>query len=411
MKSRRESKYFKCMKKEVISKFFICVALVLPVLSTSALVLDWSGSYELELNILQKGDFEQWGSSEVFHNLRLKPDIKVFDEVRVRSWFQLAHQVDSASQFGKFHPQDGNHFGLLNKNAVFSPLMAVRDLYLEVAHDFGLFQMGWKPHHFGLGMYYNDSSMPFSPFYNKEGARGFVSWRGFVGSYYVQPMIHYLDEFLFNFFIQAGFGGEQYGADVLYKTSPQGVTDGDSQSLKSPSYFGFYGYYKMEKLSIQAEAGGNLHSALYGGVVDIDWQTPLKWLDLGLDLGGAMADEGDAFYFDPSFSSFLSFLIEEYETSQLKADPSLKEYPFYSFHSAVYIAPSASFSILDSLSLRSVFSMHLSYLEVDVLLYHAELGLQYELAENIVWNTGVGVLFPAGEHWHIGVISQAAITF
>lgn len=393
-------------------RWFLYFILVVQVYSAQAIVLDWSGFYELELNTLQKGDFEKWGSSEVFHNLHLKPDIKAFDGVSIRSWFQIAPQ-GTASQntpSRKFYLQEGVGFGSNNQNIFSAPLIAVKDLYLEVTHDFGLLQIGWKPHHFGLGMYYNDSSGPFNPVYNLEGSRGFVSWRGFIGSsYYIQPMVHYVDEALFNLFIQAGFNMDEYGVELMYKTSPQGVTDSTEDS---PSYFGFYSYYKMddETLAAHLEAG-RTSEGMYGAVLDVDWQTPVKWLGVGLNLGVATASEDTAFYFDPSFSSHLSFLIEEYEMSKATGTEDSKKYMRYSFHSAFYIAPSASFSLLDSLILEPVFSTHLSYSAIDVLLYHTEVKLKYQLAEGVMWSTSVGVLFPKEDHWHMGVMSQAAITF
>ena len=88
-----------------------------------------------------------------------------------------------------------------------------------------------------------------------------------------------------------------------------------------------------------------------------------------------------------------------------------ESYIRYSFHSGFFVALSASFSLLDSLSLDPVFSTHLSYSEMDVLLYHAEVKLKYQLIEGVMWSTSVGVLFPKENNWHIGVMSQAAITF
>ena len=393
--------------------------------SAKAVVLDWSGSYELELNTLQNGNFEQWGSSELFHNLHLKPDIKAFDGVHVRSWFHLAprntpqalfapqlkssQSNESQKVYRAFYLQKGIGFG--GQGKTFPPLISVRDLYLEVVHDFGLFQIGWKPHHFALGMYYNDSTKPFSSFYNKEGSTGFISWRGFIGSsYYVQPMVHYIDEALVNLFIQAGFKGDKYGAEIIYKTSSLGITPEDYAPDQTNSYFGLYGYYKVKNLlGIQLEAG--TMSEVYGGVVTVDWQTPVKWLNVGLDVGASTSDENTAFYFDPSFSSNLSFLLEEYEVLKSAKGGELKQYLGYSFHSAFYVSPSADFSILDSLNLQFLFSIHLSYSDMEVLLYYPELTLQYQLAEGVTWNTGLGVLFPKENNWHIGFISQAAITF
>lgn len=406
-------------------RLFIALFLAGFCLPVQAVILDWSGVYEVEVNTLQAGDFEQWGSGDFFHNLHLKPDIKAFDGVHVRSWFLLTPQdtsqavftsrlkqdaLNQSAVYRSFQLQKGINFG--NPGTAFPPVISVRDLYLEVVHDFGLFQIGWKPHHFGLGMYYNDSVEPFSSFYNsKEGSTGFLSWRGFIGSsYYVQPMVHYIDEALVNLFIQAGFKGDKYGAEIIYKSSSLGLTGGDSLSSEvSSSYLGVYGSYAEENiLNVQMEVGKL--SGVYGGVINVDWQTPVKWLNVGLDVGASTSDKNEVFYFHPSFSSRLSFLIEEYEALKSKKAEGT-QYPGYSFHSGFYIAPSVHFSLSDSLSLRSLFSTHLSYSNGDVLLYHLEMALKYQIAEGLTWNTGVGVLFPKEDNWHIGFISQAAITF
>ena len=381
-------------------------------LFTQALVLDWSGSYQLEFNTLQKGDFAEWGHNELFHNLHLKPDIKVFDGVRVRSWFQLVSQkTNSQMTQYKFASQEGVGFGLYDRSAI--PLLSVRDLYLELAHDFGFLQVGWKPHHFGLGMYYNDSASAFSPVYNLEGSRGVISWRGFIGSsYYIQPMVHYLDNTLFNLFIQAGFTKDDYGLELMYKARSQGL---EEELKPSPSYIGAYAYYKRNKLAISIEGGmSGDEEDVYGGVVDVDWQTPVSWLNAGLNLGIATAGDTEFFSFDPSYSSQLSFLIEEYEKYKPKeasTEESKGQNVNYAFDSAFYVAPSARFSISDSVSLQPVFSTHLSYSSLEVLLYHGELQLNYRLSEGLMWNTSVGVLFPGEDDWYFGVISQAAITF
>lgn len=415
-------------------RIFIYFIFVISAFSVQALVLDWSGSYQLEFNTLQKGDFEEWGHSELFHNLHLKPDIKAFDGVRVRSWLQLVSQKADSS-VDKFSAQEGFGFGLYNQDTLSLPVPSVRDLYLEVTHDFGFLQVGWKPHHFGLGMFYNNSSELFSPVYNLEGSKGFISWRGFVGSsYYIQPMIHYLDHTLFNLFIQAGFTRDNYGLEFMYKTRSQGLKKEELEH--SPSYIGAYAYYKKNGFSISIEGGmSGDEEDVYGGVVDIDWQTPVSWMNVGLDLGIATADDTESFSFDPSYSSKLSFLIEEYkkskpqpaassnnevssnsfvvpESNTVKNTEELKKKNVnYAFNSAFYVAPSVRFSLSDSLSLQPVFSTHFSYSSFNILFHHAELKLEYQLTEGLVWNTGVGVLFPEEDDWHFGVISQAAITF
>ena len=403
---------------------WIIPILLLPVFFAQAIVLDWSGSYQVELNLLQKGNFEEWGRSQFFHNLHLQPDIKVFDNVRVHSWFLLSapsvtgpgfSTTPSASspqplanpQKSFYAEQEGILFGL---ESLSHASLSAKALYMEMAHDFGFFQLGWKPHHFGLGLYYNDSSALFSPVYNQRGSRGFVSWRGFIGSsFYVSPLIHYIGENLLDLFIQGGYTQEKYGVELIYKTKSLGVETEQNASLSASSYFGIYGYYKTSSLSANLEGGRT--DQVYGGVLDLHWQTPVSWMELNLQSGLSTSKDKQSFYFDPSFSAGISFLLEQYEEMKEKAPEYLKQYLSYSFHSAFYLAPSVVFSFSDSLSLKALFSSHLAYSDFSILLSHAEFILQYQMEEGLVWNTALGALFPQDGHWHLGILSQAAITF
>jgi len=390
-------------------KYFVLNILIFSTLpQAQAVVLDWSGYYQVELNTLQNGDFENWGSGEIYHNLFLNPEVKVFDEVQIKSQFYFSSSSDNQKPYllgaNAFRSQEG----LFWDNTAL-PVVAVRDLYLEISHDFGILRLGRKPHHFGLGMYYNASHKPFNSFYNVETSKGSISWRGFIGSsYYVQPMIYYYNETAFSMMIQAGLhNNDNYGVDALYKTTPIKITD-DDQTNSTESYFGFYGFYLMDSLDFHLEAGGN-SKGVYGGFFKAHWKTPIKWLKIKLNLAGSSSNENTSFYFDPSFSSNLAFFVEQYSLHlQDKED---KKEDMYSFNSGFYISPSASFSITDVLSIKSIFSVILSYDNGEPLFYNASLMLKYKIKEGLVWKTSIGTIFPNNDNWHIGLRSQAAITF
>ena len=399
-----------------------------PLFCAQATLLDWSGSYQTELNFGQKGDFEEWGTARFFHNLHLQPDIKAFDNVRVRAWFLLSAPSSplSASSPKKAPPlssapsdqalktthrlfalQEGPSFGL---EGLSQTSLSAKALYMEIAHDFGFFNLGWKPHHFGMGLYYNDSSALFSPVYNLRGSRGFVSWRGFIGSsYYVSPVIHYIGEKAIDLFIQGGYTKKNYGVELIYKTKSLGVETSSHAHLNTPSYLGGYGYYKTNTFSAKLE-GGKINS-VYGGALDLNWQTPASWLALNLQSGLSTSENKKSFYFDPSFSSKLSFLIEHYEINKENSPEYLKQHLSYSFHSAFHLTPSVEFTFSDSWSLKNMFSTHISYSDFSVLFYHTELSLQYQKEEGFVWNLSIGALFPQDDQWRLGVLSQVAITF
>ena len=391
-------------------KILAFVALVITC-STHALVLDWSGSYELELSALQNADFT--GTQNVSHNLHLKPNIHAFDAVHVHSWFYLASSpsVSPSGNPVKFHPQEGIGFGYNSDEEI---NLVVRNLYLELSRDFIRFQIGWKPHQFGMGMYYNDSSEPLSPVYSLETGRGSVSLEFFTKSFYVQPLIYLNHRSLLNLLIQAGYQSDNYGAEGLYKKGLEaGLEQLESSPVGTEDYLGLYAYYKTEQMKIQLELGrlDEAVDVVFGGAARIEHSSPWDWLSFKLDAGFSTSENDTKFYFDPTFSADLSFAIEEYEQLKSPQPEYLKEYLSYSFHSAFYIAPALRFWPAQNLSLDTVFSIHVSTSEINVLLYGAELLCTYHWTDNITWNSGIATLFPQQDNWHIGIITQAAITF
>ena len=374
-----------------------------------ALVLDWAGAYKLEEEFITTAEQSQF---HLLHNLWLQPDIKVFDGLSVKSWFQLAPQEMNiqASAAAEFYNQNGVLFGRASGAGPIS--LSARSMYLQLEHDFGLLEIGWKPHHFGLGMFYNDGSHVFSPVYNKQGSRGMLSWKLFLGSsYYVQPIVHYIDHFWAGFFIQGGVKKNSYGIELMYKTAPIGLGEGSpAWQFSQPSYFGAYAYYKQNKWAVEAE-GGYLDSSVFGVAVKTNWRTPWKKLKAFLNLGGASSEQSRVFYFDPSFSSQLGFLIERYEGFKTPRPEYLNKSLFYAFHSAFYVSPGMSFAVMEQLDLKTVFSIHLAYPSGEVKLYCADMIWEYHHTAGLKWISRLGILFPQNEGWHIGINSGAAITF
>ena len=369
------------------------------------MVLDWSGSYEAEMFFLQQGQ-EDWKAGTT-HNLRLKPDIKVFDGVRVRSWFQLSTRSFGAEDSElRFYPQYGPLFRSSKDD--FLPVgLEAREVYLEWSHSFGLLQFGWKPHQFGMGMYYHDGSNTFDPVYNLEGSRGMISWKGLLGSYYIQPIVHYVDSLFFNVFIQGGWKQDKYGVEGIYKRAGIGVSDENANLRQTQDYIGVYAHLNIASLNIELEGGNSGGS--YGAAVDVDWQSPWKELSVGLDVALSTSSDQDTFYFAPNFSSDLGLVFSLYGAFQ--DEEYLKEYGGYAFHNAVLIKPSVKFSVSKSFALKGAFLAQGAYPDMSSLAYGGEAILIYELDKGLEWNTGVGVLLPADDNFQVGVCTQVAIIF
>lgn len=399
------------MKMKIL--FFLVFIVVFPV---QALVLDWSGSYEVEISALQNTDDFDVGVQNVFHNLHLKPHIHAFDGVKVQSWFHLSDLPDADS---RFYPQEGIAFGT-SPRSLFTEKnhlgLFVRSLFLELSRDFVQFQVGWKPHHFGMGMYYNDSSEPFSPVYSLNGSRGFASLKLLTKSFYIKPLLYLDHSSLLNLLIQGGFETDSYGVEGVYKKGflEIGLQKDEyvgSSDYGNSDYLGLYAYYKMDLLQIQLEFGTLLDDSTYGGTLNVESVSPWEWLNFQLNAGISTVYENQTFYFDPTFSSDLSFAITEYEGLKSPEPEYLKEYLSYSFHSAFYVAPSLRFLPVEKIILDAVFPVHISTTEMELLVFGVELLCTYQWADNITWSSGIAAVFPEEDIWHIGVVSQAAITF
>ena len=391
-------------------------AILFFVFSAEALVLDWSGSYEAEMVLLQSTAGEPGGRfAGTVHNLKLKPDIKIFDGLKVKGWFQLASLPTAESAQGlKFYPQGGPSFGTGSQN-VFPAYLELRDLYMESAHTGGLFRLGWKPHHFGLGMYYHSGSNFFDPVYNLEGSRGMLSWQIFAGSYYIQPMVHYVDNLLFNVFIQAGWQKKDYGVEAFYKAGGLGEQNDSSSAENTEDYIGVYAYFTKKVWDIKAE-GGRLsdegrHS--YAGAVQADWQSPWEYMSLGLNLVfSPLSQEGSrVFYVDPNYSSDMSFLISFYSGVKDGETKYLKTSGSYAFHEALFLKPSVSFVLSDTVSLKGRFLAQLLQPAEAESFYGAEFIVGWASDKGFEWNTLLGFLGPSKNSWQIGFGTQVVFSF
>ena len=85
---------------------------------------------------------------------KLKPDLIVYDNVRVNSeWILLAGSALNSTSLGG---QTGNYSaGTVMGSDNIQAKLFVRRIWLDWASDWGVFQMGRQPFNFGLGMTYN----------------------------------------------------------------------------------------------------------------------------------------------------------------------------------------------------------------------------------------------------------------
>ncbi len=421
--------FFQSLSRKNTMGLFLKVLLSGFCFSPQALVLNWSGGYQMELFLIQSTGFSTQ-SKNLIHNLHLQPEIVAYEGVHIRSGFHLVPPPPSlplttggekSHQALRFYPQDGVSFDL-TESPQRPPGVFVRDLYVEIFKDFFAFHIGWKPHHFGLGMYYNDGSEALDPVYSLRGGRGSVSARFFVSSFYLQPLV-YLDHLsLLNTLIQAGFEKEDhYKVEGLYRKSwDKGLSgsaaSGAGKKSLDQSYFGLYGLYQKNWHSkIEVEVGG-FSQELFAAALQASSLSPWKWMQLQLQAGLSYSSlTGEVFYMDPNFSTGLV----PFSTEGLKnpLPPYHEEYTAYAFHEGFYISPGLSFSLSKKWVLDFNFSTQFLFKEkkVKAHFYNLELTLNYQWNKHTSLVHAVSGVIPASVKEeggpYLGFLSQAAITF
>lgn len=386
-----------------------------------ALVWDWSGRYQTEISTIQSRD--SLHEMSLIHNLHLQPEVVAFEGVKLHSWFHLMPPPpDKGGENHKsplFYPQDGLSFGLPSGEQ--KPGLFIRDLYVEMSRDFFLFRMGWKPHHFGLGLFYNEASGAWDAFYPlHSGGRGFASSRFFMGSFFIQPLLYLDTSSLLNTLIQVGFQSAEdtYGMEGLYRkkwlvTLYPLSSQEEKNSLRQAEYFGLYAWYKKESSARFDLELGAFGSRVFAAAFEATHSSPWKWMQVGLKAGLSHSSSGEtkSFYFDPVFFSNLTLN----STSFLFSPDGGEGGEEYSFHSGFYAGPSFHFA----LTKKTVLDLNFLYLShKNQPTYNAEVVLNFEYAKNIIWSNGISVFHTmmnqAGSNqgpFYMGFTSQAAITF
>ena len=412
--------------------YIVSALIFLLVAPAYALVLDWKGHYQIGGSFLQPSSGEDSYDAGISHNLHLKPNIKAYDLVEIQGWFYLAptQKMYEAEERPKFYSQSGGmgSFGTKTQG-FFIPYVGVRDLYLKVGHSFGEFLVGWKPHHFGIGMHHNSADKPFSPIYTvDDGGRGLISWKGILDPFYLQPLLFYLDDVSFNLAIQLGYKKKHYGLELLYQ--PKGpidlLTKTDSDELYS-SYLGAYAFFKKEKFKLKGEIGWAGTDRAFGGVLSGEW-TPFSLITYGLDAGISYGLDEIHFDFHPSFSSqAMSEVVLMSESlwisqncrlstensSYLRCNKDRKD-SRYTFRQGIFIAPNLGFNISEKINIGWVIPFHLLLPAYSDSLYahvSTEGSLVYKIKEGIKWTSTLGVLRNEENNWYFGFLSQASVSF
>lgn len=185
-------------------KLFSLLSLILGCVSANAGDLEWSGGYRVEGVKVNKPEMNgsERNKQYILHHLVLSPKINAYDGVTIYSRFDVMNSVAYPnSQVGQFFGNGVNNdnttptgtpgaTNTLSENQS-ADFIAVNQLYLTYAHEFGLLTVGRAPLHFGLGMSYNGGFGAFDHWFDN---RDMVAYKFVTGNLSFMPAVAKLSE-------------------------------------------------------------------------------------------------------------------------------------------------------------------------------------------------------------------------
>ena len=163
--------------------------------------LSWSGTYRFEGVRIDDPDLndKKRDKNYMLHHLVLQPKMVAADGVTIYSRFDLFNNgtFGNNNQLGQFFG-DGVRQGtaatattgagdsnVLSQNQN-SEMLAVTQLYVQWAQEFGSLVVGRAPVHFGLGITHNAGNGPFDHYFD---TKDMVGYKVTTGNLYIMPMI------------------------------------------------------------------------------------------------------------------------------------------------------------------------------------------------------------------------------
>ena len=313
---------FRNFKMSLLGIFFIFPSLVL------GADLEWKGLYQAShyfmYEDIQEGNYyvldEEVIDIRTKYMVEMTPVIRVADGIRFEStvsFSRLFLNEDNSTIISNRY-LDGTRYKGRPTAGTDSSLGAELMRFYGVT-DFEYFSVyvGRMPYNFGLGMTYSDGLSYKALTYNVRDALA-VKFR--MDDFYFKPAISFAGVNKVDLALEGGYKTDDYGVAVLIDDSIYGSSyelsigkrndpenypgKSDTTTLDQVYYPGtanLYGYYKVnEDISLAAEVGmylekwwlpsdpdSNRNQYLYGGIVDLFWNTGYEGIFVNLMAGYA----------------------------------------------------------------------------------------------------------------------------
>jgi hypothetical protein len=373
---------------------------------------------------------------------KLKPDLIVYDNVRVNSeWILLAGSALNSTSLGG---QTGNYSaGTVMGSDNIQAKLFIKRLWLDWSSDWGVFQMGRQPFNFGLGMTYNSGDGLWD-YYGESVDR--ISYKLMMGSvslkfgyeilsegavnYYNDDQNGFMAEFGYNepeSNVDMGFSWHMYFAsgqrrvhtyDVFQKKlfPTTGITIGWEAAYQKGSMPDQNGNNTMDQ--VQA----------FGLLFDFLWKPGAS--EFGLKTGMATGDNnpGDGKYYTFSFSRAYKIAMLLFNEDLGIAGDSVHGSQGigadFNGLGTIFIAPTFAYTFMDSLKVGTTFAYAMTQKRPSAganntnkksLGSELDIDATYKWKENLETGLRMGWFFPSGyfasRATAMGIMATVALTF
>lgn len=443
------------------------VSLVATASVSNAADLQWGGLYRFEAIRINNPELsgDKADKAYMLHHLVLAPKIVAADGITIFGRFDLMNNSGFGvnTQAGEFvgkgvgagAPAAGttaNNSNVLSRSQDQGSL-AVSELYVSWAQEFGQLIAGRAPIHFGLGSYFNSGSGNFDHYLS---TLDMVGYKIVMGNLFVMPIIGKVNEGAVNkeddvndYMVHVQYDNPETdlslgliyqlrignGSDVVVNSSYMGGTGSTNNGNYKHNYIGLFSQQKVSTFTIGVEAGilsgeTGVKTATnedvklngFGLAAELGWKPEAsKWSGL-LKAGFASGDDPgsndtqEGYVFSRNYRVGMMMFTHplgqrDFLRTGLYRDTTTSaasQIDTEAISNAIYIAPSVQYKSNDKWSYGGTFiTGRLNKEPIAGGSTASDLG--YELDVNVTWSpfdrftwiTEVGALLP-GEAWKAG---------
>jgi hypothetical protein len=449
--------------RQMIVRGLAAIAIAASASLAQAADLQWGGLYRFEgIRISNPELAGRNDKAYMLHHLILAPKIVAADGVTIFGRFDLLNNSSFATntQAGEFvgkgvgttTPTNASNSNALSRNQE-SGNLAVTELYVSWAQEFGQLIAGRAPLHFGLGSRFNAGKGNFDHYLS---TLDMVSYKIVMGNFFVMPIAGKVSEGavdkeddVTDYMVHAQYDNPETdlsmgaiyqlrlggGNDVPIGTDYMGGVGSTRINNYKHSYIGLFTSQKISTFTVGVEAGmlsgeTGVRTATgqdvklngFGVAAELDWKPEASKWSANVKAGFASGD-------DPGSNDTQEGLVfsRNYRVGQLMFTHPLGQRDFLrsglyrdatatassqidteAISNAIYMAPSLAFQANDKLAYGATFVTGLLNKDpiaggttASDLGYELDLNLTWSPFDRFTWTTEVGMLLP-GKAWKAG---------